>query len=96
MLFRRKKYEAIDAQIDAVHESMKTYGPDTPEYPGFVTHLERLQELKTTKNRREPLNVNTVITTVGTIVLSVIIVIHEREHVWTSKATTFLTRPPKD
>jgi hypothetical protein len=87
-----KKTEPLDDQIAAVLKSMTTAGPDSEEYPKLLEHLERLHQIKT-KSRRDPVSLDTVVSTAGTLLGILAIVAYEQKHVMVSKGFGWIPRP---
>lgn len=81
--------------IDSVMNDMASYGPDSPEYPALVEHLQRLNELKT-KDRPKRISPDTMALVAGNLIGILIIVAYEQKHVMTSKSLNFIMKPKTD
>lgn len=90
-LFGKEENQALTALIDDVIYQMNMVGVDSPEYPELLGHLERLNELKT-KNRRQPLDRNTVVLCLCNLGGILVIVAYEQKHIFASKASALLLR----
>lgn len=87
--WNQRKTNAVDPLIDRVMDDMHTKGPEANEYPTLLSHLERLYQLKFS-DKREPININNLITVGGTFVCVCVMVAYEHKHVFTTKALTLL------
>lgn len=90
--FRFKKPSVYDEPIEKVLEELRQYGPDTPEYPKMMKHLNKLTKMKAEEGRQR-VSSDTVLLVLGNLAGILIIVAYERMHVMTSKATGFLQKP---
>lgn len=89
MWFRKEKTE-LDKAIDAIHVSMREYGPESPEYPHLVKHLESLTKLKHETSRR--VTPDMVLLVAGNLLGIVVIVAYEKKDVFASAAKNFVLR----
>lgn len=91
--FEKKDPTILDGPIERVLSEMETYGPDSEEYPSYLSYLERLFRLKT-ETRRERISRDTLALVAGNLAGILIIVIYEQKHVMASKGLSFI-RPLK-
>lgn len=89
--WRRDKPSILDEPIEKVLKEMKEYGPDAPEYPKLVAHLERLIRLK--QEEKSKVSPDTMAIVIGNLVGILIIVSYEQSHVMVSKGVGFILRP---
>lgn len=89
--FRKKEKSELQEAIDAVLNEMKTFGPDSPEYPKLLKTLKVLCKMKADEGRR-PVSKDVVWTVLGNIGCVLAIVAYEQRHVMTTKAMTFIAR----
>lgn len=94
MFVRKPKIEdlKLNNEIDSVLNSMAELGPDNPEYPKKIVHLERLVELRTQK-RRKPVSLDTLALVGGGFLQILVIVAYEQKHIMKSRAMDFITKP---
>lgn len=87
--FWQEKPSIYDEQIAKILTEMNTYGPDSPEYPTLLTHLEKLTSMKQKKNimRVSP---DTMALVAGNLLGILIIVAYEQNHAMTSKGLNFV------
>jgi hypothetical protein len=81
----------LDEPIAKILTDMNVYGPDSPEYPKLVMHLERLVRLKAEEARRR-VSPDTVLIVSGNLLGILIIVAYEQKHVMVSKGLGFILR----
>lgn len=93
-MFGRKSNEDVklNEAIERILDEMETYGPDSPEYPGYLDHLERLYALKTEESPRR-VSPDAIIQVAGNILGILVIVAYEQKHVMTSKGLGFVMKP---
>lgn len=91
--FRKKKVSMLDKPIEKVLASMKTFGPEDPEYPQLMDNLERLNQMK--ERSRFRVSPDTIVIVAGNLLGILIIVAYEQKHVMVSKAMGFLRREPR-
>lgn len=91
-MFKKDNKPSTQELIDAVVAEMDTYGPEAPEYAELLGKLERLTEVKT-KTRRPLVTPDGVITGMANLAAVLVIVLVERNGVFTSKAQQLFTRP---
>lgn len=89
---RNETETPLDKQIDAVLRKMQEHGVDSEEYPGLITHLERLQELKA-KQRRPRVSPDTWAIVGANLLGILMLVAYEQKHVMTSRGFTQLIQP---
>ena len=87
-MLRKPKPEdlKLNNEINAVLDSMSIYGPDAPEYPALLTHLEKLQDLQKARRAHWKPSADQVLITGGSFASVIVIVAYEHLHVITSKA----------
>jgi hypothetical protein len=81
----------LDEPIEKVLTDMNTYGPDSPEYPKLMEHLERLVRLKA-EDARSGISWDTMAIVAGNLLGILIIVAYEQKHVMVSKGLGFVLR----
>jgi hypothetical protein len=87
-IFGNEKPSPLDKQIASVLNDMDEYGPDSPEYPKLLKHLDKLYKMKA-RDRRQHVSPDTLANVAGTLLSVLIIVGYERAHVMASKALGF-------
>lgn len=92
MFKKPEQKTSVDPLITSIIEEMRMYGPEADEYAALLEKLERLTKVKT-KTRRPRLTPDGVIGGVANLAAVLIIVLVEREGVFTSKATQLFSRP---
>lgn len=92
--FRPQPDPAIQTQIDAVIEQMSIYGPDSPEYPIMMEHLERLEKLKAEK-QPSPISRDTMLIVGAQVLLGIAMLTYEKTGVITSKVSAMVVKPMK-
>lgn len=90
--FGMNKPSIYDEPIAKIVTSMNVYDPVDPEYKRMVKYLERLEKLKAGQ-RREPIKLDTIVTTAGTLMGILIIVSYEHYQPMMSKALGFVHKP---
>ena len=89
-MFKKKKPNEVDVQIEALSNSMKNYPVDSPEY---AAAMEKMVVLVKTKNEgKKPIDPNTIIAVAGGQLQVVLIIGHERLPVLTSEAIGFVLK----
>lgn len=92
-MFKKKNSSPnVDDLIAAVTEEMNMYGPESDEYIALLEKLERLTEVKT-KTRRPHVTPDGLVSGAANLAAVLIIVLVERNGVFTSKAQGLFTRP---
>lgn len=92
-MFKKTEQSAsVDDLIASVVSEMNDYGPDSPEYPELLAKLERLTEVKQ-KTARPKVTPDGIIAGVANLAAVAVIVIVERNGVFTSKAQQLFARP---
>lgn len=81
----------LDVPIMRILDEMQEFGPQSPEYPILLGHLERLVELKKTK--KQPINLDNALVVAGNLLGILVIVAYEQKHVFASKAQGFILKP---
>ena len=90
-MFSRKKTEeqaALEATSKDLETQMLTFDPDSDEYGTLLNRLERLKKLQASNSPKQ-ISPDTLIIVGGNLVGILIIVMHERANVITSKALSF-------
>lgn len=90
--FGASKPSIYDPPIAKILTSMEAYAPEDPEYKKLVKYLEKLEKLKA-GHRREPIKLDTIVTTAGTLMGILIIVSYEHYQPMMSKALGFVHKP---
>lgn len=90
-LFGRKEDSVLDDPIEMVLQKMETAGPESSEYPVYLSELEVLVRLKRDEksNRISP---DTMAIVLGNLLGILIIVGYEHGHVFGSRAQNFILR----
>jgi len=91
-MLKKPKEPSVNDLMAAVISEMETYGPDAPEYPQLLEKLERLAKVKR-KNARPKVTPDGIIAGVANLAAVAVIVLIERNGVFTSKAQQLFTRP---
>jgi len=86
-----KKETPLDIELTRLYEEMNTYGPTDPEYNIAFTYMERLTKIKK-ESHREKVKSDTVWMVIGNIVVVLIVVGYERNHVMITRAKDFFVR----
>lgn len=81
-----RKKSKVDMLIDMHLASMENHEPGTDEYEDRLKVVERLTKLKATGQQK--VSWDTIVSTLGTLFGILIVVLHERSHVITTKAFT--------
>jgi hypothetical protein len=89
MFNKNKNATGMDLVIKIATDKLAELQPDTPEYERIVNQLERLNKIAAT-NRREKVSPNGLIAVAGNLVVTGLIIHHERFNVITSKAISFV------
>jgi len=90
-LFAKRKPSILDEPIEKVLTEMNTYGPDSPEYPKLIDHLDRLTRMKEQSYRRPSPDAMAIV--VGNLLGILVIVAYEQKHVMVSKGLGFVIKP---
>jgi hypothetical protein len=93
--WRKEKPSILDEPIAKVLTEMNAYGPDAPEYPKLVAHLERMIRLKQEESKSK-ISPDTMAIVIGNLVGILIIVSYEQSHVMVSKGVGFILRPKEN
>jgi hypothetical protein len=93
MFGRKQKVEVVKLHevMDNILSEMAQYGPDSPEYPKLLGHLERVIVMLDSKERRMP-SPDGMLLVLGNLFGILIIVAYEQKHVMTSKALSFVSK----
>lgn len=89
--FKKEKSD-LDVAIADVHARMREVGPDDEEYRQLVVYLDRLMTMKTAEKQSFKVTPDTIAIIVGNLVVALIIVNYEREHVVATKALDFVLK----
>lgn len=91
MFKKNEKHDALEEAISQVHTQMSQIDADSEEYDRLTNQLTKLYKLRE-HNSRMPVSPETLLVA-GTNLLGIgMIVGHERAHVVTSKALSFITK----
>lgn len=90
--FKKKEPSDLDIAIRDVHTRMRVVGTDSDEYRQLVVYLDRLMTMKTAEKQSFKVSPDTVAIIAGNIIVAIIIVAYEREHVVSSKALDFVLK----
>lgn len=77
--------------MDRILDEMEAFGPDSPEYPALLSNLERIVNLRASKDNRR-IDPNTILIVAGNLLGILCIVAYEQKNVITSKATSFILK----
>lgn len=89
---RQKKPDQLDQAIADVHARMRVVGTDDEEYKKLIVYLDRLMDMKAKKKPKFAVSPDTLAVVLGNLLVAVIITQHERAHVITSKALSFMSK----
>jgi hypothetical protein len=95
LMFGRTPKEAtvrLNAAMTHILDEMETFGPDSPEYSAMLGHLERVNALRKSEDRRE-VSPDTMFLVIGNLLGILIIVAYEQKHVMSSKSLPFVLKP---
>lgn len=95
-MFRRKKKDQseLDEAIAQTYSRMDREGPGSEQYPKLLKDLKKLLALKNGERRFRRPSTDTLVIAAAAVAQVVFIAIYESHgHVWTSKATGFITKP---
>lgn len=91
-MFRRQSGpHPLDKTIADIINALDSYPPDSDEYHKTLDRLERAQTLKN-ENVRKPVSSDTAAIVVGNVLVTGIVVFHERSSIITSKFGQFLMK----
>ncbi len=79
-----RKKTKVDKLIELHLDSMENHEPGSDEYENRLKVVERLTKLKASGQQR--VSWDTIISTLGSLIGILIVVLHERSHVITTKA----------
>lgn len=82
----------LEKAIDRLHEDMQTVEPYSEQYTQMTKNLSELYKLRDHDGRRWPVSPETLAVVAGNLIGIGMIVGHERAHVVTSKALSFITK----
>ena len=93
MFGRTPKVEVVKLHevMDRILVEMNQFGPDSPEYPALLGHLERVIVMLDSKEKRRP-SPDGMILVAGNLLGILIIVAYEQKHVMTSKGLGFVLK----
>lgn len=83
--------QKLEAVIVCILDAMIEYGPESPEYPALLDHLQKLTALRQ-PTVAQPLNWNSMALVAGNIFGILVIVAYEHTHAMTSKALGFVQK----
>lgn len=81
--------DGLEKVIDDVQSQIQGFTVDAPDFAETLTKMERLYKLKAL-NKPQRVSPDTLATVAGNLLGILVIVGHERAHVVTSKALTFI------
>jgi hypothetical protein len=84
------KQTPLDAAIENAHDELVGHEAHTPEYSKIVDQLTKLYEIKAATEKQDRISKDTLAVIVGNLAGIAIIVGHERAHIVTSKALSFV------
>jgi hypothetical protein len=90
--FVKKKPSILDEPIARILTDMNTYGPDSPEFPTLVSHLEKLNRMKAEECKNRPSS-DTMAIVAGNLLGILIIVAYEQKHAMVSRGLGFVIKP---
>ena len=90
--FVKKKESILDEHIVQTLNSMKSYGPDSPEYPALIDHLDRLTRMKQMERSYNRVSPDTMAIVAGNLLGILVIVAYEQRHVMVSKGLGFILK----
>ena len=89
-LFKKEK-TSLDELIDTVQTQMFGYDADSDEFKKAAKRLDLLYKMRSSTST-DRLNINTAVAVVGNLAGILLILNHERLHVVTSKALSFVLK----
>ena len=90
--FGMRKPSILDEPIEKVLTSMNTFGPEDPEYPALIDHLDRLSRMREQQKIVRRSSPDTMAIVVGNILGILVIVAYEQKHVMVSKGLGFVIK----
>jgi hypothetical protein len=84
------KETTLDAAIATAHEELVGHDAHSEEYSKIVDQLSKLYEIKAAAERPDRVSKDTLAIVLGNLAGIIVIVGHERAHVVTSKALSFI------
>jgi hypothetical protein len=90
---KKKKPSVLDEPIAKILTDMNTYGPDSPEYPTLISHLEKLNRMKAEEGSKVRPSPDVMAIVVGNLLGILIIVAYEQKHAMVSRGLGFVIRP---
>lgn len=92
MKFRKiNEPSPLDMAITRLHADMEEFGPESPEYPKMLEYLERLNNVRNSKERRTA-SPDQILLVAGNLLGILIIVAYEQKHVMASKGLGFVLK----
>lgn len=88
---QKKEPHPLDSTIADIISELDNYAPHTDEYHKTLDRLERAEKLKN-NNVRTPISSDTAAIVAGNIVVTTIVVFHERTAIILSKFGQFLLK----
>lgn len=90
-MFNKKNDPQLDDAIERLHNELRNVSPISAEYTNMMNHLDRLYKIKN-DTRSEGVKPDTMALIAGNLAGICLIVGHERAHVVTSKALSFISK----
>lgn len=81
----------LDPAMTRILNEMEVYGPDSPEYPILLAQLEKVMEIRASKDKRR-ITPDTLVLAGANVLGILIIVAYEHAHVITSKAKDYVLK----
>lgn len=88
---RPKQKSGLDEAIEEALNELKTHEIDTARYSAAVDQVAKLYKIKT-ENQPDRLKKDTLAIVAGNLLGILVIVSHERAHIVTSKALSFVQK----
>jgi hypothetical protein len=94
-VFKKKTTAETNLQdlIDTAQSQLHAIEADTPEYVAILDQIERLYKLKSRETETSKISPDVLVTVAANLAGILLILNHERLHVVTSKALSFVVKP---
>lgn len=89
--FWKRDKHPLDREIEYLTEKLDEYLYDEPEYNDILTRLEQIITLRNEDTQKWDKNV--LLSTAGSLAGILLIINHERAHIITTKAMSFIPKP---